>query len=434
MESIMQKKAHYFIAIYYFIGFFFLIFAHTFFPVISPDYYIIFFVATFTLLIVIASFRGKTDIAIILGFAILLRFAIMMWNVYGRNIYNLPGIGTDTELFFESGKRIAEDLSLLKEHVYGTYYSKYLGILFNLCGISYLLASFINFLCGVLSIAYMNKALSQFKCLDLSIKKMVLVLFSFAPSNMIICSSMRRESFIIFFITISLYFIVSWYNSGRTKYWILAIASVLGASVLHAGVIGILFGYIVLILFYQVNKGSWEFTLKTIVIGLLLIGLALLIVFQYRNVFLAKLSFDDEETIYRMAQRSPGGAAYLSGIRINSVTDLIKYIPIKVIYFIFSPMPQNWRGINDFIAFALDALIYFFFFIYLLIGTFKRKKEPLLFGLCISAWIPIITYGLACGNSATAMRHRLKLLSLLIFVFLLIKQEKSDFAKLKSRG
>jgi len=402
-----------------------IIFFHAILPDINSDYFIIPMISIIEFYLLAYVYKStKNSIRKILLLSAIIRFLIMLWNVYGREIYCLPGIGTDTEHFFSAGSQIASDLSLLSKQIYGSYYSKYLGVLFYLCGNSYLLASYINYLCGVFSIIVIYKTLND---QDVSIKaKMVSVgLISFGPINMIICSSLRREAFIFLFVSLSLMHVIKWYRSGSLINGFSSLTFVLLASVLHAGIIGVCSGYIILILFYSRKKGKWHITVRTFVAGLLILISSILIVTRYANVFLAKLYIEDEEDIFFHAQRAVGDAAYLRGIRINTISDFIRYIPIKIIYFLFSPMPWNWRGINDIIAFGLDSIIYILLAAKLIKGLFQARKNPLAFALSLSSWASITIYRVGCGNSANAMRHRMKVLSLIIAINLLTKKETS---------
>lgn len=367
---------------------------------------------------------SEDNIKFLLVLNIILRFGIMLWNVYGRGVFTLPGIGTDTEGFYEAAFNISRDLSLLDSKIYGGIYSKYLGLVFSLTGPSYLFGSFLNFLYGIAELHLMQKTiLTQFEDASEQGKKyadIAVLLFAFEPTNMILCSSLRRESLIILFVIWSAKLILEWINDQKNYKWIAAVAFVLLASIIHAGIAGILIGYAVLIIFYNPKDHSWSIKRDSFLTVLLIAGI-LVICLKYKNVFLSKILFEDQNELYKRMGRAAGGAAYLKGLRITSFGSFVKYIPIKFVYFLFSPMPWNWRGLNDAIAFILDSCFYIILLIPCIKCMVRYNKNPQVACFGISFLSSAIIFAVGCSNAANAMRHRLKLLSILILLYCFFK-------------
>ena len=362
----------------------------------------------------------------IVTIALILRFAIMLWNVYGRDIYCLPGVGTDTEGFHASAVTISNDLSYISANLYGTYYSKYLGLLYYCTGPSYLMGSYINFLYSAISISILYKILSKLEKVDGKIIRFSIIVFSLEPNHMIIGSSLRRESMMILFIMASLFFILQWSKSAMTSHGVIALLFVLCASILHAGVIGIAVGYIVLLLFYSPVSMRWKFRRNGIFMGIIIVLGAIIVLTRFSSIFLSKILVDDQTTFFRRANRAVGEAAYLTNISIKTFRDLIIYLPIKLLYFIAAPVPWGWRGITDTIAFVLDAVIYILLTTTWIRSLVKARKKPIAFALGISCLSSIIIYAIGCSNSANAMRHRLKLLGMMIVITCILHSMKNS--------
>lgn len=388
---------------------------------IPTDFFLAFFISiSFLLLFLDAYNTYKGKLKTYIPLAIILRMLIMLWNVYGRRIYCLPGIGTDTEGFYEAAVRVSENLTLLRSSIYGSYYSKYLGLIFYLTGPSYLLGSYLNFIYGVLSISVLKTIFDKMEFLSQSRKEIALLLYAFAPINIILSGSLRRESVILLFLIISLSHIHNWYLSSRFKEGVLGLAYALLASALHAGVIGVIIGYMIFLLFFNPKLGKWHFRRDSIFMASIIIVLALVVLTKYRGVFLSKIQIDDQEQLFRRMGRSVGNAAYLRNIKINSFADFVRYIPIKVFYFLLSPMPWNWRGLNDAIAFLLDSMLYLILLKRIISNISSIKKNPLLLSLCISFVASLLIFSVGCSNSANAMRHRLKLQGVLVVIYCIV--------------
>lgn len=352
----------------------------------------------------------------------LIRFVIMFWNIYGRDIFLLPGVGTDTEYFYHSAVLFSENLNLFKMADYGGYYSKYLGILYSFTGPSYLLGSYLNFIYGLLTIRIINKVLKGIATTESVYNKGILI-FAAAPTNMIICSSLRRESLLMLFVALSIREIYKWTKTGKNMQTILAFAFLLLASILHAGIIGLALGYVYLILFYNPKKETYSFGIKTIGIGILFVLATAFIFYGYSSLFLNKLMVEDEEMLYRRMSRIRGGSAYLTSISVSSPRDVLVYSPLKICYFLLSPMPWDWRAMPDVIAFTFDSLLYLYLIVELL-KNYWKSTYPTKLGFTMMFLGSLVIYAMGSQNAANAMRHRCKLFSIIVILFCIVKGYK----------
>ena len=101
------------------------------------------------------------------------------------------------------------------------------------------------------------------------------------------------------------------------------------------------------------------------------------------------------------------GANYLNNYEMNSVLDFVFVAPLKLIYFVFSPMPYDVRGFRDLIAVVLDSSFYYFL-IYLIFKSRNVIRGSVLkiFPKIFFILFFIMSMGFALGtqNSATAIR------------------------------
>ncbi|TDX42925.1 hypothetical protein C7954_11936 [Halanaerobium congolense] len=134
------------------------------------------------------------------------------------------------------------------------------------------------------------------------------------------------------------------------------------------------------------------------------------------NIF-PLLSFD--YIAREMEYRTSGGAAYLEWISYNNIFDMIIYLPIRSLYFLFAPFIWDISS-NIFIIFAfLESTMLIGIILYTLrnfvISDKIYNKRILL--LLIFLAIGVLGYAVVTANFGTAIRHKM---TFMILIFILI--------------
>ena len=93
---------------------------------------------------------------------------------------------------------------------------------------------------------------------------------------------------------------------------------------------------------------------------------------------------------------------------------------ICIFFFLASPLPWYWRGINDIIAFLFSAFFYTISIYY----SFKAikltsKNKNIIICLLIFAISSAFIYSWGVSNAGTALRHRDKFLPNFILLFII---------------
>lgn len=357
--------------------------------------------------------------------AYVLRVVAMFWDVYGRSIYTLPHSGTDSEDFLHSAILVANDLSLLKGNIYGDIYTKILGVLFYITDPERVIGHYINVLLGVTTIIIVYKILSL---LDINKKTMTtaILLVSFFPHGIIFSSILLRENFVSIFVTASLYYFIKWYKHKRNLNMWISFLCLAAASWFHSGVIGIAIGYVFMYMFYNHNTNRFSFSLKSILVLIIFVIVSIFVFTQLEDVLLGKFdTIDGINDVFNTANTRVGGSSYLTGLKAKSTWQLILFSPIMMFYFLVSPLPMDWRGINDIISFSADGFIYFIFLVYGIANAKKHiGKKPILIGILIMIIIVVFTFGIGVQNAGTALRHRHKIFNLIIVFCAIIHDSK----------
>lgn len=366
-------------------------------------------------------FISKNRYKHIILIAFLLRFMFMMWDLYARSIFVLPNSGADSEMYY----RIAFNAYISNSFSLSNgIYANILGVLFLFIGPSRMVVQYLNVLLGVSVVLILQKILLLLK---INRKTTIVVLWVCAlfPNSLIMSSILLREQFPTFFVAISLYYFVQWYQLGNIKFFILSFLLLLLGAAFHSGVIGILLGYSYMFLFYDRKVNRIRFTVYSIV-SFILLSLLLLFISFYSDIFLRKFRNISEisDIIYTSNERG-GGSQYLGNLQMSNPLQLLLFSPIHVLFFFISPFPTDWRGFFDLFSFVFDSSLY----LYVIILIIKKRKlsiqtKTLYTGLLLMLIGAGFVFGVGVHNAGTAIRHRQKLLPLVLLVFALIDQNR----------
>lgn len=350
----------------------------------------------------------------------------MLWDIYGRHIFAFPGSGADSEGFYRASVLVSKNMKLIKGSIYGGNYTKILGSIFYITGENRILGQYINVILGVFIIILIYKSLRMLNIKKKNINTSILIISLF-PNALIFSGILLRENFITFFVALSIYYFIKWHKKGEFKSQLLSIVSILIASSFHSGVIGILVGYMFTYIFYNRKINSFKISVKTTILLLVFTFLGIAILNQ-SDVFLGKFkNIDELEDIISTANSRTGGSVYLTSLKLNNWWQVLIYSPIYMFYFLTSPLPWNWRGLNDIVTFFIDSSLYFIF-VFMLIKNLRYRNKSLyhknvILGLAMSDLLTIFIFGIGVQNAGTAMRHRHKILPLLLIIFTILKEQ-----------
>lgn len=383
------------------------------------------FVGINMLLVLICINMFAVNIKWILLGSYILRLGLMFWDVYAKKVFPLPHSNTDSEGFRESAFLISYNMDLLVSDIYGGLYVKIIGVLFHLIGPHSLIGQYINVLLGVTIVLYAYRILIM---LDVNTKmaRLSAAVLSFFPFAMVFSAIFLRETFITAFVTFSLFYFTKWHRYGNNWNALCSTICILVASCFHAGVIGILPGYIFYYMFYQREKNRLIFNRNSVMVLILFICIGFVVITEFGDVILAKFQRMDEiDDMYDIANNRKGGAAYLNEFQINSLGEMILFGPLKVLYFLSSPLPTDWREGSDIIAFLLDGIVYLGLLIYSVLNVKYINRNPLAIGLAIALLCVVFIFGIGVSNAGTAMRHRNKIFPVIIVFCSIIADTKN---------
>ncbi len=388
-------------------------------------------------------------ITVLLGFILVFFYIYGAREIYFRNIifmgfalrvillladyfkwFPILNSGADSELFhMVAANNVKNYTSDLK-----TNYTIVLTFIYHLTDCSRIIAQFLNVLMGLGIILMVQSVLKRLD-VDLKRMKIVMLILAFMPNLNIFSAILLREAWVEFFIALSLVCFVNWFLRGGALYIVLSIAAVLSASFMHAGVIGVLIGYTVAYIIYNPTTQKVTISRNTIISLVFLLTISS-VVSSSMGLFTGKFAeYDNIEDIVHVTNRTTGGGSdYLTWISTNSVTQSLLFAPLKMIYFLFSPLPTEWRGANDMIGFLIDGAIYLMMFITIFkcraaTGITKQLKRFLMVSIVVVTFI----FGYGTTNAGTAFRHRNKIVSIVVVTFAISTIKTNKYEQTENR-
>ena len=356
--------------------------------------------------------KNKKEYAILL-FAYLIRILTLLWDFYGRNVFVLPNAGIDTESFHRYAVLFARGYEVSRSGVY----FRIVGLIYRLFGVQRINAQYFNVMLSMFTIFFVKKILAQIK-LDKKIFNMGLLLIAFLPNYVIMSAILLRESVIIFLITMSLYHFIKWWKNQHTTNIVLAMLFSLAAGFFHSGSMSPAIAYALIYIFYSHKDQKYKFSLKSVIVAVLLLGGFLLIdLFFSEGLFRQFNRFESVDDIMNVTVR--GDSGYLRWMEATGTFGMIVFSPIRMFYFIASPLPWYWRGFNDIFGFIVSSVFYVYAY-YLLFWNLKsgiKLNRKLIVALMIISLFTTFMFAWGVNNAGTAMRHRDKFISIFIVSF-----------------
>lgn len=385
--------------------------------------------------VILISYKNKLKI-VYLG-AFLSRVILLMWDLYARNIFLLPNSGLDSEMYYKNAIQISNNLSLLisMDGLRGGLYSQINGLLFYFIGPQRIVGQYINVLLGLSVIFILSKILILLN-VNKNIRTTIITITSFFPNSVIMSAIFLREIFPTFFVSLSLYFFVKWFKLGYLRNVFLSLFSIGIGSIFHSGVIGIALGYAFAFLFYKRKENTFKFSASTIITFIVIISVSYLFFTVFEDLVFKKFSgIDDITDIYSTANIRLGESAYLTNLTIANPIQLVIYGPIKAVYFLLSPLPTDWRGVQDIITFFSDSLFYLIVILYFVkYKKILKERKSIIITLLIIIVGASLVFGIGVGNAGTAIRHRQKLIPIfLILLGIMMDTKKNHFRESKKR-
>jgi len=279
---------------------------------------------------IIASHQTKKIILILLV-ALILRLGLVLFHVY---IAPLPDSQADALTFEQTGWNFAQSLQdgLPTElPAQGGLYSAFIGFIYYIFSRSSFLIQIINVFVGVL-IVFNIYRIGTFLWGE-HFGQRAAWISTFFPTLILYAVITLRETFILYFLTLSLYYLLKWHNKGEIKFFIFSSTLILFGGILHNVLtLGLLVhGYLVLKRWLKecILRRHAKCCIKVTASGLLIlviVGGVLMSGVGLNQKFRNISTLDDIRNHQIRAARDR--AAYLENLSLAKPIDIIWQLPI----------------------------------------------------------------------------------------------------------
>lgn len=407
------------------------IFITAFFRDISVDFCTCISIAlvSFTYLFTVITQKKYKGISSPLICGYLARVALLFYDVYSSDPLHLPLVGgelsSDPLRFFRAAISFSQGIS----STYGGYFSRLTGLIFSFTGSSRLLGEFVVLLFSIATIHICALILKECQ-VSKSIQRKSLWIVCLFPNYLLLSVVFRRETIITCALAASVLFFLRWMREKNGELsFVFACVSALVASMFHGATGLIVVPYLLIHLIYDRKKHSFQVKANSIVATALLLVVFLIVFGRYGSTFFNKLDrlsgIEDVSSV-----RDVGGSSYARyvGDSKTPLRMLIFAIP-RFAYYMFSPFPWQWRGINDIITFLMSSCFYFYV-LWLSLMCIRKDKCPerkyMLMGLMFISLVVAFVFSWGVTNTGTATRHRDKYIVVYIVMYALCQVSRSS--------
>lgn len=343
---------------------------------------------------------------LVLGY--LMRLFLLLFDLYGRDIYSLPNSGADSEMFYQLGIQYTFGVASQR----GVFVAV-VGTLFSRMGDTRIFVQFLLMLCSMVAIHMADAAMRELR-VENRRRKYAMYVLCLLPNFGIVSSIFLRESLVTMFISISLVCFVRWLN-GRSDLWfLLAFVFSFAAARFHSGSVAVAVSYIVVRLLYNKKRGVFRLTWQSIVPAIFFMLVFVFLFNNYSDTLFGKMTgVDSLEDIANTS--TVAGSSYAAYVG-NSSTPLnmLLYTPLRLVFFLFAPFPWQWRGLSDIIAFCFSSMFYLLVLVRAVSYLKKReqKNRQAVIALLIVALATALVFAWGVVATGTAIRHRDKMVVL----------------------
>lgn len=256
---------------------------------------------------------------------------------------------------------------------------------------------------------YINK-IARLISGDLYIAAKASLLFYIWPLEMIYSMDYLREMTMQCVFAISLYCFLLYLVENKTIQIVPAFVLAYLCVGIHSGMVGVLAAYAFVISFYNRVAEKMEFSAVKIIFVL-----SVVVVFMGSplwNEVMGRFSqIDSASDIIQKTGITTGNTDYISAP--SSSLGIVAQTPIRLFYFMVSPLIWQVRSFGTMIAMVLDGIPR----LYLVYSVYKNWKDreamsnrnrAIFIGLVIIVLCSHLIFSWGTNNYGTAMRHRLK--------------------------
>ena len=380
--------------------------------------WVLFAINFITLTIILTRVTKSKEINGYLLLSFFLRIVVLLWDTYARHIFILPNSEGDAVWYHFQGESYA--FGSRQNVVNLKHYPFYVGQIYKMIGSQKFTAQYINIFLAMCSVVMVYRILDMLN-VSYKYKKMVVLLLGFAPNSLMVTTFLLQESFVSFMATASFYFFTIWFTKRNSFAFFMALAVSVYGALLHIGGIVPAVGFVILYFLINNKRRILRFTMFKLTAVIVMMVVALFCISLFGDELLNKTGGElsaSAITGSKVLTEEAGGQYYIGIPGLPPTVDLIVNTPVRMFFFVFSPMPWMWRGPGDILAF-FGATVFYILTTITVIKTLKTakkagfsKEEDNLWSYMIITIVIVLMaafmFGWGVSNSGSVLRHREK--------------------------
>lgn len=373
-------------------------------------------------------------VLLILSFAYMKKNKLVNWILVGTTLrlffislymagIKLPESQGDAKNFFHEGRAVFEYLFFEGDKIQIINpYSNVIGLSMIFSGDNINFALFMNVFCYIIISYTLYEIIKLIATKEQGIKAVIIM--SIFPIDILYSSVLLREQTIIMFMILSFLFLIKYIKKGIFFEFLISVLFHCLGVLFHSGILFLLAVHFYVLFFYKKKvKKIKHKTAKTLALGVFSIVLFKILSKLPKFAFIKdifNIEYLNHVVVGRfLASTGTGRTAYLTNLVPSNLVEFILYIPLRIIYFLFAPFLWMVGGAGD-VFVLLDGTFYIILVILAIKSLkFMDMKIRKVFLLYFFAFTVVFSIGTT--NYGTAMRHRHKILWLIVAVAVMPK-------------
>ena len=364
---------------------------------------------------VLLGLRFKFIVAPIIA-AVLLRLVASLVHHY---VFSLPDSGADA-IYYEKLAWSYSNGGLSEAFLNypgpdSKFYSWIISLFYAVVGRSELLAQSLSVVMGV-SCVLMGALITSKIWGQREAVKVAWFLATY-PTLVLYSALTMREVYIVFFFSAALYYSVLWAKNKSLGAFCLANVMFLLAGFFHGvfimGTLFLVIFYLYMELFRAYMRSANLFVVKKSLFGILALFFLCLIGLVVFDPHIPKvgslMNFDFDIVVHAVSARtqSDAGSVFPAFLSFSDWFEALLKIPIRVLYFLFSPFP--WDVVDPIHVIGLVDSFLFLFIVFLVSKGLYRGSLSKEFWIVLSILVFfIVIFSFGVGTFGSSVRHRAK--------------------------
>ncbi len=372
------------------------------------------FLGILIITLIIGAKNPSIKIALLIAFIV--RFTLALIQFY---VFPLPASTADAVTFERMAWEMASQGNLTQTFTFGAYiYSWIISIFYSLFSVrSPLFMQSLNVLLRILIVFNVYK-ITKIIYNNERVSSIAALITSIYPTLALYSAITLREAFFTYFASAGTIFFVKWLNDNNIRTFLLAIILFLFSSLFHtSGFFLIISAFLVLL--FEVFKILKKMKLPMKRITLIFFGIIVIAFMFTTGVGIDKIvglliaENPAEALITTQMRYQEGRTAFPSFLIQDSLLGIILVLPIRFLYFVFSPFAWDVSAAADIFG-LIDAVI----LIVLFWNIFKFKRydqnKDVVKIMTFFLLLTLLATSLGVNNIGAAIRHRAKFIPIII--------------------